>query len=45
MYSEEGDPPRIVEVVNNSLDFDFDLDNKDGPADPYLKLWTKFFTD
>jgi len=36
MYSEEGDTPRIVEVVDNEVDFV--LDNGDGPADLYLKL-------
>ena len=36
MYSEEGETPRIVEVVDDGLDFD--LDNENRPADPYLKL-------
>ena len=35
MYSEEEDTPRIVELVNNGLDFDSDIE---GPADPYMDL-------
>jgi len=35
LYSEE-EPPRIVEVVGD--DIDFDLDRKDRPANPYLEL-------
>jgi len=35
MYSEEEDTPRIVEVVDNRLDFDSDVE---GPADPYMDL-------
>ena len=36
MYSEEENTPRIIEVVENKLDLDFDLE--DGPVDLYLKL-------
>jgi len=36
MYLEEESTPRIVEVVDNGLDFD--LDNKNRLADPYLEL-------
>jgi len=36
MYLEEEDTPRIVEVVDNELDFV--LDNGDRPTNPYLKL-------
>jgi len=35
MYSEEEDPPRIVELVDDGLDFDSDIE---GPADPYMDL-------
>ena len=35
MYSEEEDTPRIVEVVDDRLDFDLDVE---GPADPYMDL-------
>ena len=35
MYSEEEDPLRIVELVDNGLDFDSDIE---GPADPYMDL-------
>ena len=35
MYSEEEDSPRIVELVDNGLDFDLDVE---GPADPYMDL-------
>ena len=35
MYSEEEDTPRIVELVNDGLDFDSDIE---GPADPYIDL-------
>ena len=36
MYLEEENTPRIMEVVENKLDLDFDLE--DGPVDLYLKL-------
>ena len=36
MYLDEEDTPRIVEVVDNELDFV--LDNGDRPTNPYLKL-------
>ena len=36
MYSEEEDTPRIVEVVDNGLDFV--LDNRDRLVNPYLEL-------
>jgi len=36
MYLEEENTPRIVEVTDNSLDFN--SDNKDRLADLYLKL-------
>jgi len=36
MYSEEEDTLRIVEVVDDGLEFD--LGNKDRPADLYLEL-------
>jgi len=36
MYLEKEDTLRIVEVVDNELDFV--LDNEDGLADLYLKL-------
>jgi len=36
MYSEEEESPRIVKVVDNSLDFD--SDKEDRLADLYLKL-------
>jgi len=35
MYSEEEDAPRIVEVVDDGLDFDSDVE---GPADPNMDL-------
>ena len=35
MYSEEEDTPRIVELVDDGLDFDLDLE---GPANPYMDL-------
>ena len=35
MYSEEEDTPRIVELVDDGLDFDLDLE---GPANPYIDL-------
>jgi len=35
MYSEEEDTPRIVEVVDDRLDFDSDVE---GPANPYMDL-------
>jgi len=35
MYSEEEDTPRIVELVDDGLDFDSDVE---GPADPYMDL-------
>jgi len=35
MYSEEEDTPRIVEVIDNGLDFDSDVE---GLADPYMDL-------
>jgi len=35
MYSEEEDTPRIVEVVNDRLDFDLDVE---GLADPCMDL-------
>ena len=35
MYSEEEDTLRIVELVDNRLDFDSDIE---GPADPYMDL-------
>jgi len=35
MYSEEEDTPKIVEVVDDGLDFDSDIE---GPADPYMDL-------
>jgi len=35
MYSEEEDTPRIVELVDNRLDFDSDVE---GLADPYMDL-------
>jgi len=35
MYSEEEDSPRIVELVDNGLDFDSDVER---PADPYIDL-------
>jgi len=36
MYSEEEDTSRIVEVVDNGLDFV--LDNRDRLVNPYLEL-------
>ena len=35
MYSEEEDTPRIVEVVDDGLNFDSDVK---GLADPYMDL-------
>jgi len=35
MYSEEEDTPRIVELVDDGLDFDSDVE---GLADPYIDL-------
>ena len=35
MYSEEEDTPRIVEVIDNGLDFDSDIK---GLANPYMDL-------
>ena len=35
MYSEEEDTPRIVEVVDDGLDFDLDVE---GLADPCMDL-------
>jgi len=35
MYSEEEDTPRIVELVDNGLDF---LSDVDGLANPYMDL-------
>jgi len=35
MYSEEEDTPRIVELVDDGLDF---LSDVDGLADPYMDL-------
>jgi len=35
MYSEEEDTPRIVELVDNELDF---VSDAEGPADPYMDL-------
>ena len=35
VYSEEEDTPRIVELVDNGLNFDLDVE---GPADPYMDL-------
>jgi len=35
MYLEEEDTPRIVELVDDGLDFDLDVE---GPADPYVDL-------
>jgi len=35
MYSEEEDTPRIVELIDDGLDF---LSDVDGPADPYMDL-------
>jgi len=35
MYLEEEDTPRIVEVVDDGLDFDSDVE---GPANPYMDL-------
>jgi len=36
MYLEEEKPPRIVKVTAD--DWDFNLDNEDRLADPYLEL-------
>jgi len=35
MYSEEEDTPRIVELVDNGLDF---VSDTEGPMDPYTDL-------
>jgi len=35
MYSEEEDTPRIVELVDDELDF---VSDTEGPADPYMDL-------
>ena len=35
MYLEEEDTPRIVELVDDRLDFDSDVE---GPADPYMDI-------
>jgi len=35
MYSEEEDTPRIVELVDDGLDFVSDVK---GPTDPYMDL-------
>jgi len=35
MYSEEEDTPRIVELVDDGLDFLLDVDR---PANPYMDL-------
>ena len=35
MYLEEEDTPRIVELVDDGLDFDSDIE---GPAGPYMDL-------
>ena len=35
IYSEEEDTPRIVELVDDRLDFDSDVEE---PADPYIDL-------
>jgi len=35
MYLEEEDTPRIVELVDDGLDFDSDIE---GPADPYMDM-------
>jgi len=35
MYLEEEDTPRIVELVDDGLDFDSDVE---GPAGPYMDL-------
>ena len=35
MYLEKEDTPRIVELVDDGLDFDLDVE---GPADPYMDL-------
>ena len=35
MYLEEEDTPRIVEVVDDGLDFDSDVE---GLVDPYMDL-------
>jgi len=37
MYSEEEDTLRIVELRDDELDLDSDIE---GPADPYIDLWT-----
>jgi len=36
MCLEEENIPKIVEVINNKLDFDLDLEDR--PANPYLEL-------
>ena len=35
IYSGEEDPPKIVEVEDDGLDFDSDVE---GPVDPYMDL-------
>jgi len=35
MYLEEEDTPRIVELVDNELDF---VSDAEGPVDPYMDL-------
>ena len=35
MYSEEEDTPRIVELVDDDLDF---ISDAEGPMDPYMDL-------
>ena len=35
MYSEKEDTPRIVELVDDELDF---VSDAEGPADPYMDL-------
>ena len=35
MYSEEENTPRIVELVDDELDF---ISDAEGPADPYMDL-------
>jgi len=35
MYSEEEEPPKIVEIEDDRLDFVLDVE---GPANPYMDL-------
>ena len=35
MYSEEEDPPKLVEIEDDGLDFVSDVE---GPANPYIDL-------